>query len=567
MIISASYYNHIERMSSSSLYIGTSVDRQPIEKWHSIHKLFNDHHIKRDDKGHITDVCQWCVIKTLGSGTYGTVYKIKESEDRKEEVVYALKVQKIRNLYKKGLDRSGLIEADLLHRINHPNIVRAIDIFFSCNDNIDLDQPALYMLMEYANNGNLRSYSKAINEKNAISCMKQLATGIAFLHKNGIIHCDMKPENVLMFDNVLKIADLGMATVMDGMKSSTLISTPSHEAPEVMMARMVFGYDLDFITPAIDVWAFGIMMYEVFCDRNMYLHEKIGKSDYWLLGNILTTFGLPIANEDYERFKLNDFAINKKREMQEIKEQFKYNVLDDRYDEANAFISLIDQIGLIKTTFNKSLIGTDASNIVPLGYPDEWRVKMTDHKQQLCMDLINKCLIGDNLSRITMNEVLKHPFFNSFEEINDVELGVMNDDAELGGVMKDDVEFGDFGTYIHNISQRITTFDESLLKIVNHSRFQFDATTIFVANSILMRAFDEMKKTNQYDSLRAKYDNAEWRLAALSLAYIIVRDNVMLRNITNIDDNSRIIRLHVIFCNLLSFYLYEGNQNTDVYIE
>eukprot|EP00826_Nyctotherus_ovalis_P060314 TRINITY_DN8447_c0_g1_i2.p1 TRINITY_DN8447_c0_g1~~TRINITY_DN8447_c0_g1_i2.p1 ORF type:complete len:230 (-),score=58.14 TRINITY_DN8447_c0_g1_i2:797-1486(-) len=142
----------------------------------------------------------------LGKGTYGNVLLV-EHQDTKEK--YALKViQKLRleSMYQlSNLEHEVAIQ----RRILHDNIIKVYDVMN--------DKENMYILMEYADGGNLFRYirkKKKLTEKEAYKLFVQIGSALNFLHKNSLLHRDIKPENILLTsDGEAKLCDFGCCAV------------------------------------------------------------------------------------------------------------------------------------------------------------------------------------------------------------------------------------------------------------------------------------------------------------------------------------------------------------------
>ncbi len=125
------------------------------------------------------------LLELLQRGTSGDVMKAK---NLKTDRIVAIKIKtKMTSLTK----NEGLI----LNRLNHPNIVQLIS-----HDTIN---GVSYIVMGYANSGNLRSYfleGKVKNENEARIIFRQISRGVSHAHSMKICHRDIKPENVIIFD-------------------------------------------------------------------------------------------------------------------------------------------------------------------------------------------------------------------------------------------------------------------------------------------------------------------------------------------------------------------------------
>jgi len=162
-------------------------------------------------------------------------------------------------------------EAEALARLNHPNIVRLIRFG-------EFDSRP-YLVMELIEGRSLRDeMRKAGAENRAIArpvvdkLMVQMLYGLEAAHALSIVHRDMKPENVLLQSVVgnpwyVRIVDFGLAKfTAAGTHTSVLSGTPAYMAPEQLVGQG--------IGPATDVYAMGVIAYELLSGRRMYLGES-----------------------------------------------------------------------------------------------------------------------------------------------------------------------------------------------------------------------------------------------------------------------------------------------------
>jgi len=141
----------------------------------------------------------------LGKGTYGEVWLVENIESKKK---YALKVIQRQSIGKVNRIKNLEQEINIQQRINHNNIIKLYDVMS--------DKESIYILMEYADGGNLFHYirkRKKLTEKEAYKFFLQIATAINFLHKNSLLHRDIKPENILLTtEGTVKFCDFGCST-------------------------------------------------------------------------------------------------------------------------------------------------------------------------------------------------------------------------------------------------------------------------------------------------------------------------------------------------------------------
>ena len=127
-------------------------------------------------------------------------------------------------------------ELEVLRNTDHPNIVRLYDMF---EDDVNF-----YIVAELMRGGDLYNYMvthKRLSEKTSASVIKQTLEAINYMHKQKILHRDMKPENILLAevkaDNELhvKLTDFGLATPFQkGTKLTEFLGSPIYMAPELV---------------------------------------------------------------------------------------------------------------------------------------------------------------------------------------------------------------------------------------------------------------------------------------------------------------------------------------------
>jgi serine/threonine protein kinase len=100
-----------------------------------------------------------------------------------------------------------------------------------------------------------------------IAMLKDLTHGISYIHSNGVIHRDIKIDNVILKHNVCKITDFGVSSV--GEISQTFVGTPVYLAPEIMNNRV---YN-DAYDKTVDIWALGVLAFEAYFRINPFFYH------------------------------------------------------------------------------------------------------------------------------------------------------------------------------------------------------------------------------------------------------------------------------------------------------
>jgi serine/threonine-protein kinase len=209
------------------------------------------------------------LLRELGSGAMGSVYL---AEDRDEERHVALKVLHPHLLKRKGFFQRFQREALAGQRVEHPNVVRTLDCSFHVADGT----PYCVLVMEYVKGRTLREMLReysTLPEALVREIARQVAAGLVAIHAAGIVHRDLKPENVLITDDHrVRIMDLGVARhtelatelTQEGQFAGSLL----YAAPEQLRGNKV--------TPAADLYALGVMLYELLSGTNPYRHDDPG---------------------------------------------------------------------------------------------------------------------------------------------------------------------------------------------------------------------------------------------------------------------------------------------------
>lgn len=212
-------------------------------------------------------------IKELGRGTFGVVSEALNLRTRK-----IVAVKKLFTQYSEE-ECMNLVEVKSLRKLNnHPNIVKLKEIITE-NDN-------LFMVFEYMEcnlDELMLKRTKPFSETEIRNFYFQLFQGIAYMHCNGYFHRDLKPNNLLVSKDVIKIGDLGQAREIDDQGPYTCnVSTLWYRAPEIFLNSPVYS-------SAIDMWAMGAIMVELFTLQPLFK----GSSELDVMHKICSVLGTP----------------------------------------------------------------------------------------------------------------------------------------------------------------------------------------------------------------------------------------------------------------------------------
>jgi serine/threonine-protein kinase len=161
--------------------------------------------------------------------------------------------------------RRFIREAQSAARLSHPHVVNVFDQ--------GRDGEIVFLVMEYVEGRNLRDVLRAagrLTPGQAVGVLEPIAAAVAAAHRAGIVHRDMKPENVLIAtDGRIKVADFGLARAIESssitMTQGQLIGSPAYLAPEQLERGVA--------DPRADVYAIGVMAFELLTGRPPYVGE------------------------------------------------------------------------------------------------------------------------------------------------------------------------------------------------------------------------------------------------------------------------------------------------------
>ena len=209
--------------------------------------------------------------------TYRLKERIYENSDKSIVIYRTRKKQTIKyiavKIYSKTRQPFYDHEYSFLKNINHPSIVNVTGAAEDKNN--------FYMEMEYCPSGDLSHClwpNKGSNhfEKIIKTVSVQLLLGLKTLHQNGIIHCNLKPSNIIIdeFGNV-KICDFKKALntntmTMQDIKRNKTAMTPCYTAPELFSENGIYSFKTD-------LWALGCIMYEMAIGQVPFFEERVNK--------------------------------------------------------------------------------------------------------------------------------------------------------------------------------------------------------------------------------------------------------------------------------------------------
>ncbi|XP_017293667.1 myosin light chain kinase, smooth muscle isoform X2 [Kryptolebias marmoratus] len=187
------------------------------------------------------------VHQRLGVGKFGEVYRLTHKETGQES---AAKFYRARTSKEKSAARK---EIQLMNKLHHPKLVQCLAAYDTRSE--------MALIMEYIAGGELFEHIVGDNfeytEPNSARYMQQILEGMQYVHKQNIVHLDLKPENIVCVDpsgTRIKIIDFGLATELEkGKPVMVMHGTPEFVAPEVVNFEPV-GFETD-------MWSIGVICF------------------------------------------------------------------------------------------------------------------------------------------------------------------------------------------------------------------------------------------------------------------------------------------------------------------
>lgn len=192
------------------------------------------------------------LLQPIGSGGMAVVYKAIDQMLERSVAVKILREdyssdEEFRERFKQ--------EAKAAANLSHPNIVTVYDF--------GLDNDRVFIVIEFIDGTDLKSLIQKTGRfsvEDAVGLMAQACAGVGYAHRAGLIHCDIKPHNMLVSnDNRLKVTDFGiaraLATIHPDEKSDVVWGSPHYFSPEQAGGSAP--------SPASDVYSLGVILYEM----------------------------------------------------------------------------------------------------------------------------------------------------------------------------------------------------------------------------------------------------------------------------------------------------------------
>lgn len=347
---------------------------------------------------------QYLLVCKIGTGYFSKVYLALNEDEKKQSIeenkpknyFYAAKAINVQDnsITSSSFER----EIQLLRKFNHPNIIKLHKVLYVPSKN------KVYLIMEWANCGTLQNLINnkiKFDERTIASIFIQIALALSYIHSNGIIHRDVKPSNILLFsDGTAKISDFGISHTYESAES--VAGTPAYQAPDL------FDEDSE--------------SFSSFENQNSI--QKDDKKDTTKLAQKKENNKKEITIKNNDENIINEqstktvnsnilFGCSKSKEIND-------NILCKEKKKIDPKKSDVWSLGITMFQTAFGVLPYNGKNIYEiinsiktstLVIPENNGIEYSP----LFLDLIDKMLKKKSSERLSMNDVIQHPFFVRYE--------------------------------------------------------------------------------------------------------------------------------------------------------
>lgn len=248
---------------------------------------------------------QYQILEPLGRGGMGYIFKAIHVPLERTVALKVLPPQLVRE--NPGLRSLFLQEASSIAKLHHENVCMMLDF--------GVREPVIYFTMEYIAGSTLEQYISLYGNLEILEALRlslQIAKGLQHAHNQGLLHCDIKPRNIMLDqDKNAKIIDFGLAKVMAGLDPEGFTSVAAMGTLEYISPEQAQNLPLD---ERSDIYSLGVTMYEMLAGRTPFE----GDTPYTLIRKHLEVKPPPVhklnASVPPEVCELLDFCLAKNRE-------------------------------------------------------------------------------------------------------------------------------------------------------------------------------------------------------------------------------------------------------------
>ena len=251
-----------------------------------------------------------CFNDVIGYGSFSIIYKGFSYKHNNNVAIK--KINKLADM------RYFNNEIQIMKKVNHPNVLKLYNAFQKDNN--------MYLILEYCNDGDLSKYISSNIHKYDHLYFYQILEGLEYLYSNNILHRDIKPQNILICNNNIKISDFGLAKSFEKTELiTTFCGSPLYMAPEIIKNKCY--------TNISDIWSLGVVLYELLIKKHPYNCDT--KDILWTMAfNNTFNINFEVLHINYKDIltKLLVYDYNERITWEEL---FNYTSSNTMYEEGN----------------------------------------------------------------------------------------------------------------------------------------------------------------------------------------------------------------------------------------
>ncbi|CAD8206542.1 unnamed protein product [Paramecium octaurelia] len=216
--------------------------------------------------------------QVLGVGAFSQVQMVQNLQTK--QLVAAKFLNKIRE-GKSNTERMNDIinEIQILYRLNHPNIVRIKEIYDKTNQ--------IVIIHEYVDGQTLERFinehGTQLHQTEIQSIMRQILLAIVYIHEQGLLHRDIKPDNIMIDKHLnIKLIDFGLATKQGSPLCVLKCGTPGYIAPEIINSQKPQYNNKS------DIFSLGVVFYKLITQQDLFQQSQLDHLQYCYNENIIS---------------------------------------------------------------------------------------------------------------------------------------------------------------------------------------------------------------------------------------------------------------------------------------